>query len=83
MESIRCFIYSAVKGCDYVLHIASPCQTVVDDSVISTAVDGTLNVLRAAAKCDTVKKVVLTSSTGAINRKCPLSFKKKLHKIVK
>uniref|UniRef100_F1L9G1 Dihydroflavonol-4-reductase n=1 Tax=Ascaris suum TaxID=6253 RepID=F1L9G1_ASCSU len=57
----------AVKGCDYVLHIASPCQTVVDDSVISTAVDGTLNVLRAAAKCDTVKKVVLTSSTGAIN----------------
>lgn len=29
--------------------------------------DGTLNVLKACAKCPTVKKVVLTSSCAAIN----------------
>ncbi|VDM48294.1 unnamed protein product [Toxocara canis] len=61
-------VFRAVEGCEYVLHIASPCQTVADDSIIQTAIDGTLNVLRAVAKCDTVKKVVLTSSSGAVNQ---------------
>ncbi|VDN20054.1 unnamed protein product [Gongylonema pulchrum] len=56
----------ALTDCTYVLHVASPFPIVADDSIISTAVDGTLRVLRAAAKTS-VKKVVLTSSCAAIN----------------
>ncbi|CAG9535723.1 unnamed protein product [Cercopithifilaria johnstoni] len=56
----------ATTDCTYVLHVASPFPTVTDESVISTAVDGTLRVLRAVSK-SSVKKVVLTSSTAAIN----------------
>ncbi|KAE9552581.1 hypothetical protein FO519_004198 [Halicephalobus sp. NKZ332] len=58
---------SAVKGCDYVLHTASPFPIVADDSIVKTAVDGTLAVLKACAKEKTVKKVVLTSSCAAVN----------------
>lgn len=57
----------AVEGCTYVLHIASPFPIVSDESTIRTAVDGTLRVLKAAAKEPTVKKVVLTSSCVAIS----------------
>ncbi|KHN74926.1 Dihydroflavonol-4-reductase [Toxocara canis] len=57
----------AVKGCTYVLHVASPFPIVADESIIKTAVDGTLRVLRAAAQELSVKKVVLTSSCAAIN----------------
>ncbi|VDP12082.1 unnamed protein product [Onchocerca flexuosa] len=56
----------ATTDCTYVLHVASPFPIVTDESVISTAVDGTLRVLRAVAK-SSVKKVVLTSSCCAIN----------------
>ncbi|VDM25501.1 unnamed protein product [Toxocara canis] len=59
----------AVKGCTYVLHVASPFPIVADESIIKTAVDGTLRVLRAAAQELSVKKVVLTSSCAAINGK--------------
>ncbi|KAM3727612.1 Cinnamoyl-CoA reductase [Dirofilaria immitis] len=52
--------------CTYVLHVASPFPIVTDESVISTAVNGTLRVLRAVAK-SSIKKVVLTSSSCAIN----------------
>lgn len=62
---VLCF--SAVYGCDYVLHVASPFPIVADESVVKTAVDGTLNVLRACAACESVKKVVLTSSCSAVN----------------
>uniref|UniRef100_A0A914XGW9 NAD-dependent epimerase/dehydratase domain-containing protein n=1 Tax=Plectus sambesii TaxID=2011161 RepID=A0A914XGW9_9BILA len=58
---------NAVKGCTYILHVASPFPIVPDASIIKTAIEGTLNVLRAANKCDTVRKVVLTSSCAAIN----------------
>jgi nucleoside-diphosphate-sugar epimerase len=58
---------SAVSGCDYVLHVASPFPIVADDSIVKTAVDGTLNVLKACADCESVRKVVLTSSCSAIN----------------
>ncbi|KAK6113343.1 NAD dependent epimerase/dehydratase family protein [Brugia pahangi] len=57
----------ATADCTYVLHIASPFPIVTDESVISTAVDGTLRVLRAAALNSSVKKVVVTSSCAAIN----------------
>ncbi|KAI1730598.1 3-beta hydroxysteroid dehydrogenase/isomerase family domain-containing protein [Ditylenchus destructor] len=58
---------SAVDGCHYVLHVASPFPIVADESVIKTAIEGTLNVLRACAASTTVKKVILTSSCAAIN----------------
>uniref|UniRef100_A0AC34QG70 3-beta hydroxysteroid dehydrogenase/isomerase domain-containing protein n=1 Tax=Panagrolaimus sp. JU765 TaxID=591449 RepID=A0AC34QG70_9BILA len=57
----------AVKNCDYVLHTASPFPIVADDSIVKTAVDGTLAVLKACSKEKSVKKVVLTSSCAAIN----------------
>jgi dihydroflavonol-4-reductase len=58
-----------VNGSQYVIHTASPYETDVEDpqrDLIDPAVQGTLNVLRAAAKSPTVKRVVLTSSFAAI-----------------
>ena len=60
---------SAVKDCDYVLHTASPFPIIADESIVKTAVDGTLAVLKACAKEKSVKKVVLTSSCAAVNGK--------------
>ncbi|GAA2510879.1 SDR family oxidoreductase [Winogradskya humida] len=59
----------AVAGCTYVLHVASPNPPTVprdENEVIRPAVEGTLRVLRAAAASDTVRRVVLTSSTSAV-----------------
>jgi len=55
---------SALSGCEYVLHVASPIPPYVpkdENEIIKPAVEGTLNVLNAALvnKC---KKVVVTSS---------------------
>jgi nucleoside-diphosphate-sugar epimerase len=58
----------AVKGCKYVLHVASPIfSTLPKDAneMIRPAVDGTLRVLKAARNAG-VKRVVLTSNFGAI-----------------
>ena len=58
----------AVKGCDYVLHIASPIYLKVpkdEGEMINPAVDGTLRVLRAARNAG-VKRVVMTSNFGAV-----------------
>lgn len=56
----------AIKGSDYVFHIASPFAITVDnpqEQLIRPAVEGTHNVLQAAALSrDTVKRVVVTSS---------------------
>ncbi|VDN22800.1 unnamed protein product [Gongylonema pulchrum] len=59
--------FSAVDGCTYILHIASPWPIVADETTIAVATNGTLNVLRAAAECRTVRKIVLTSSCAAVN----------------
>ena len=63
----------AVKGCTYVLHLACPSPAVFpknEQEVIEPAEQGTLNVLRAAAKVRAggglPKRVVVTSSMGAI-----------------
>jgi nucleoside-diphosphate-sugar epimerase len=58
----------AVAGCDYVLHVASPLPLHIpknEDELIVPAREGTLRVLRAARDAG-VKRVVLTSSFGAI-----------------
>lgn len=58
----------AVKGCDYVLHVASPFPSSVpkdENEIIRPAVEGTLRVLRAARDAE-VKRLVLTSSFAAI-----------------
>ena len=58
---------SAVSGCDYVLHIASPVPLKLpknEDELIIPARDGTMRVLRATAAAG-VKRVVLTSSIDA------------------
>jgi nucleoside-diphosphate-sugar epimerase len=58
---------SAVAGCGYVLHVASPLggDTSRDPNALTPpARDGTLRVLRAAAKAG-VKRVVMTSAAAA------------------
>jgi nucleoside-diphosphate-sugar epimerase len=59
---------SAMTGCHYVLHVASPFPSRLprhDDEIIAPAREGTLRVLRAARAAG-VKRVVLTSSFAAI-----------------
>ena len=58
----------AVAGCDYVMHAASPIPGSApkhEDELIIPAREGTLRVLRAARDAN-VKRVVLTSSCGAV-----------------
>lgn len=55
----------AARGCDFVMHMASPfaiANPKSEDEMIVPAVQGTLRALRAAKKAG-VKRVVLTSST--------------------
>ncbi|MEO1023471.1 MAG: aldehyde reductase [Bacteroidota bacterium] len=57
-----------MSGVTYVQHIASPFPRTMpknDDELIEPAIQGTLSVLQAAAD-QGVKRVVLTSSTGAV-----------------
>ena len=58
----------AASDCDYLFHIASPCfveEPKNEKELITPALEGTLRALKAAHKSK-VKKVVLTSSIGAI-----------------
>ena len=58
----------ATRGCDYVLHVASPfppAQPKDPNELIIPARDGTLRVLRAGLESG-VRRVVLTSSTAAV-----------------
>jgi nucleoside-diphosphate-sugar epimerase len=64
---------AAVKGVDYVLHVASPfpaSQPKNADDLIIPAREGALRVLRAARDAK-VKRVVLTSSFAAIGYSAP------------
>ncbi len=59
---------TALRGCDYVLHVASPFPSRVprhEDELIVPARDGALRVLRAARQAG-VRRVVLTSSFAAV-----------------
>ena len=58
----------AVRGCAYVLHVASPLPAgnpKSDDELVRPARDGALRVLRAARDAG-VKRVVMTASTAAV-----------------
>jgi len=58
----------AMKGCSYVLHIASPfllAEPKYEEELIGPAVEGTKRVISAAQRAG-VKRLVLTSSTFAI-----------------
>ncbi|HEY3904052.1 MAG TPA: NAD-dependent epimerase/dehydratase family protein [Streptosporangiaceae bacterium] len=66
---------AAAAGCDYVLHVASPLGADGHASdLVGPAREGTLRVLRAAAEAG-VKRVVLTSSTGACTPVGPAAAK--------
>ena len=59
---------TAVSGCYYVLHVASPILLAApkdEDEMIRPAVDGALRVLKAARNGG-VKRVVMTSNFGAV-----------------
>lgn len=60
----------AVRGCTYVLHVASPFPPEApkqEDELIVPAREGTLRALRFAKKAGTVKRVVVTSSFAAVS----------------
>ncbi|CAD6207309.1 unnamed protein product [Miscanthus lutarioriparius] len=63
-------LMDAARGCSGVFHLASPCivDAVSDPQkqLIVPAVEGTLNVLRAAKEAGSVRRVVVTSSSSAI-----------------
>jgi nucleoside-diphosphate-sugar epimerase len=59
---------NAMKGCTYVLHVASPIYLKLpkhEDEMIKPAVEGALRVLKAARDAG-VKRVVMTSNFGAV-----------------
>nr|CAB3497687.1 unnamed protein product [Digitaria exilis] len=58
-------LLDAARGCSGIFHLASPC-TVDANQLIVPAVEGTLNVLRAAKEAGGVRRVVVTSSISAI-----------------
>ena len=63
----------AIRGCDYVLHVASPFPVTVpkdENELIVPARDGALRVLKASRDA-AVKRVVLTSSFVAIGYGAP------------
>ncbi|KAI9934571.1 hypothetical protein ASPWEDRAFT_43993 [Aspergillus wentii DTO 134E9] len=56
-----------LDGVDYVLHMASPLPHGVNkETYFGPAVEGTMAVLREAARVESVKKVVVTSSIAAL-----------------
>lgn len=59
----------AVKGVNAILHIASPLAIATEDyerDIITPAIKGTTNILKAAAKEPSVKRIVITSSIVAV-----------------
>lgn len=69
-----------MRDCQYVLHVASPFPLDLPkdkhEELMRPAVDGTLCVLGAAAHSPTVRRVVLTSSIGAVAANTDMDFDK-------
>ncbi|CAK9256970.1 unnamed protein product [Sphagnum jensenii] len=57
---------SAVEGCKWVFHVATPQATKSEKNRTSGALSGTKHVMAAALASNTVKKIVVTSSEAAI-----------------
>lgn len=60
---------NAVKNVKAILHIASPLAVPTEDfekDIIAPAIQGTTNILKAAAKEPSVKRIVITSSIAAV-----------------
>ena len=67
---------SAMQGCDYLAHVASPFPGgSVTSEEMKAAIEGTAKVLKAA-KAAGIKKVVLTSSVAAISGNWPKDSKR-------
>lgn len=69
---------TAVQGCDYVVHTASPFPIEPpkdENELIRPTVEGTMAVIQAAYKYK-VKRVVVTSSVAAIMNQSPENMKK-------
>ncbi|XP_042490905.1 dihydroflavonol 4-reductase-like isoform X1 [Macadamia integrifolia] len=61
----------AIQGCTGIFHVATPTDFESKDpenEVIKPAVNGILNVLRSCLKAKTIRRVVFTSSAGAVAR---------------
>lgn len=59
----------AIQNCDYVLHMASPFFTKFTDAdkdLVEPAIKGTEEVLNAATKTSSVKRVIVTSSIASL-----------------
>ncbi|XAR57916.1 Dihydrokaempferol 4-reductase [Bertholletia excelsa] len=59
----------AINGCSGVFHVATPMDFESKDpenEVIKPAIDGVLSIIRSCAKAKTVKRLVFTSSAGAV-----------------
>ncbi|OZJ05736.1 hypothetical protein BZG36_01310 [Bifiguratus adelaidae] len=68
IASDNCFD-EAVKGVDYVIHVASPFFTDIKNNekdMLIPAIKGTKNVLSACGKEKSIKRLILTSSFAAI-----------------
>jgi len=62
---------AAVKGVNSIIHVASPYHFRVTDNekdLLIPAREGTLNILREAAKEQGIKRVIITSSFAALNQ---------------
>jgi dihydroflavonol-4-reductase len=70
----------AVRGCDYVIHTASPYVVTVDDpqrDLVDPAVNGTRSVLESVRKAGDAKRVVVTSSMAAVTDEPEGTFSEK------
>lgn len=56
---------TAVKGVDYVIHLASPLANPGED-LLTPAVKGTLSVLESVSRASGIKKVVITASVASL-----------------
>jgi dihydroflavonol-4-reductase len=68
---------NAMKGCEVVYHVASPFMTPqqIKDGmkqIVEPAINGTKNVLNSVNEVDSVRRVVLTSSSMSTSRYKPL-----------
>jgi nucleoside-diphosphate-sugar epimerase len=65
----------AVKGVDYILHLASPIPETdrdtfdLESDYIRPAIDGTVGILESASKSPSIKRVVITSSVVVVDTK--------------